>query len=319
MFGRDAHISTSQIFANSVQDDETTKEPTHEYVRKNIGRYQKIFDLARKNLRSSIIRQRHLYNKKTESFLPGDLVMLYHPTLPRGASSKFHNWWTGPHKIEAKINEVTYRIALKRKNGRKWNPAITIDRLRRYFSQDTIEDLDHTINEETYLDTDADGGDILAEANDEEPVETDEEDPVLDMETEAAQEVHKQRVQPPRAAKLRELKNYQRNFDVEKQCYFFKPPKGSKTNKIYRLNVHDILAANEMKFKKSLVDKPITFDTDSIESNLKSKGIDTNTKMVEKIATLTINFHKMNHENYDSELPYHKCKTIQNAAELLYH
>ena len=55
-----------------------------------------------------------------------DLVLLYNPVLTAGASQKFQRFWTGPHKIKKRINDVTYLLNVKKATNRNWNMAVTI-------------------------------------------------------------------------------------------------------------------------------------------------------------------------------------------------
>lgn len=76
---------------------------------------------AYKKSRESIIKQKEkskkYYDTKTQNkvFEPGNLVLLYDPTVKRGRSKKLKKPWLGPYKVLKKINEVNYLI----KKGRK--------------------------------------------------------------------------------------------------------------------------------------------------------------------------------------------------------
>ena len=85
-------MTASQLYSSNVTDPDA-EEPTTEFVKKNLALYQQAYSEARRNLRSSILTQQRTYNKKGHSYVPGELVLLFHPTLKKGESAKFHQFW----------------------------------------------------------------------------------------------------------------------------------------------------------------------------------------------------------------------------------
>ena len=53
-----------------------------------------------------------IYNRKIHgpTFKDGQKVLLYHPAIDVGTTSKFANPWKGPYVIEKCLNDVTFRI-----------------------------------------------------------------------------------------------------------------------------------------------------------------------------------------------------------------
>ena len=59
------------------------------------------------------------------------------------------------------INDVTYQIETEVKGGRKRNLAITTDRLKPYFSRDSIDDLTTAIDERQQQQSSDDDDDMI--------------------------------------------------------------------------------------------------------------------------------------------------------------
>ena len=116
----------SQLYAETLPSDDDDGNSLRTFVRNNLKHYQLSCEAARKNLRTAILRQKHVYQRNVTPFEVDDLVLLYNPVLAGGASQKFHRFWTGPHQIKKKINDVTYLLNVKKATNRNWNMAVTI-------------------------------------------------------------------------------------------------------------------------------------------------------------------------------------------------
>ena len=126
LFGRDPNIAMSQLYAETLPSDDDDGNSLRTFVRNNLKHYQLSCEAARKNLRTAILRQKHVYQRNVTPFEVDDLVLLYNPVLAGGVSQKFHRFWTGPHQIKKRINDVTYLLNVKKATNRNWNMAVTI-------------------------------------------------------------------------------------------------------------------------------------------------------------------------------------------------
>lgn len=129
LFGRDPNIAMSQLYAETLPSDDDNGNSLRTFVRDNLKHYQVSCASARKNLRTAILRQKHVYQRNVTPFEVDDLVLLYNPVLTPGTSQKFQRFWTGPHKIKKKINDVTYLLNVKKATNRNWNMAVTIGKI----------------------------------------------------------------------------------------------------------------------------------------------------------------------------------------------
>ena len=314
MFGRHPKVSTSQLYLSSMYDEEECEVEINEFVRSQMKTYQRIFNDARRNLRGSILKHQELYNQKVKTFEIGDLVLVYHPKLGQ-SGSKFHNFWSGPYRISKKINSVTYEVEMNKPGGRRWNPALTLDRLRKYYSRSSLGELDEILDEAEEWDDDDEDNIIVDIEEENELSSSPMEDPLLEVE-EDAEELKKPgkrtrtRVQPDRAVKITKLKSYSRIFNQEKQAYYLFPPQNSKNNTIYRLSVSQILMTKNIRQSKELYNNP-----QAVDVRINSKGVQT---IMDRVATLTKSFFQRNSDHYRGELPYHKVPKICDAARELF-
>ena len=145
LFGRDPSATLEQVHLDAATEGHEEDKEVHQFVRSQLDNYRKIFETARKNLRQSVIKHQRLYRKNVQPFEVGDLVLVYMPKLPPHTSKKLHRHWSGPYQISAVINSVTYRVAARRPGGRRYNPALTIDRLRKYYPREGLKDLDKVV------------------------------------------------------------------------------------------------------------------------------------------------------------------------------
>jgi hypothetical protein len=85
--------------------------------------------------RKSRQRNERLYNRKARlrNFHAGNLVYLYNPTVKPGLSRKFHQAWSGPYRITAKISDLNYEI-VDQKNKKQ---IVHVNRLKQAYNSDT--------------------------------------------------------------------------------------------------------------------------------------------------------------------------------------
>ena len=117
------------MYPNS-QENVTTD--IHEFVHNKQQAFQRAFELVRRNLNEKQKRQNATYHKKVHSptYKEGQKVLLYHPAIAVGTTSKFANPWKGPYVIENCWNDVTFRI--KEENSSK-QQIVHYDRLKPFF------------------------------------------------------------------------------------------------------------------------------------------------------------------------------------------
>ena len=86
-------------------------------------------ELVRRNLNEKQKRRNAIYNKKVHcpTKKEGQKVLLYHPAIAVGTTSKFASPWKGPYVIEKCLNDVTFRI--KEENSSK-QQIVHYDRLK---------------------------------------------------------------------------------------------------------------------------------------------------------------------------------------------
>ena len=118
MFGRRARLPidilygtnqpSSQIVSEFVSDMETTLEYAYRLVCDHIELKQD--------------RQKELYDRGRhgEFYNVKDSVLLHSSIVPRGASRKLHQPWTGSYKIVKKLANVTYRVQNCREDVIDW-------------------------------------------------------------------------------------------------------------------------------------------------------------------------------------------------------
>jgi transposase InsO family protein len=83
-----------------------------EYVHDLRERLQNAYEHVRTNLKIGAERQKRYYDvgTKSESYKEGDLVWLTNQSRRKGVCPKLQKKWLGPMIIEAKVNDVTYRL-----------------------------------------------------------------------------------------------------------------------------------------------------------------------------------------------------------------
>ena len=104
----------------------------HEFVYNKQQAFQQAFELVRRTLNEKQKRRNAIYNKKVHgpTYKEGQKVLLYHPAIVVGTTSKFASPWKGPYVIEKCLNDVTFRI--KEENSAK-QQIVHYDRLKPFF------------------------------------------------------------------------------------------------------------------------------------------------------------------------------------------
>ena len=104
----------------------------HEFVYNKQQALQRAFELVRRNLNEKQKRRNAIYNEKVlgPTYKEGQKILLYHPAIAVGTTSKFASHWKGPYVIEKSLNDVTIRI--KEENSSK-QQIVHYDRLKPFF------------------------------------------------------------------------------------------------------------------------------------------------------------------------------------------
>ena len=80
-----------------LSPQENTTTDIHEFVHNKQQAFQRAFELLRRNLNKKQKRRNAIYNKKVHGpTYEGQKVLLYHPAIAVGTTSKFASPWKGP-------------------------------------------------------------------------------------------------------------------------------------------------------------------------------------------------------------------------------
>ena len=95
---------------HNPQENETTD--IHEFVHNKEQAFRRAFELVQRNLKKKQKRRNATYNKKVHGpkYKEGQKILLYHPAIAVGTTSKFASPWKRPYVIEKCLNDVTFRI-----------------------------------------------------------------------------------------------------------------------------------------------------------------------------------------------------------------
>ena len=79
---------------------------------KHFNEFQRAFELVRRNLNGNQKRRNVIYKKKDHgpTYEQGQNVLLYHPSIAVGTTSKFASPWKAPDIIGKCLHDVTFRI-----------------------------------------------------------------------------------------------------------------------------------------------------------------------------------------------------------------
>ena len=118
MFGQQAHLPLDVMY----ETGRPTALNPGEYALVLQKQLRTAYDLVRKQLSQTHLRQQELYNHKVhgQPHKPGDLVWLHSSVARKGPRHKLCHQWTGPFRVIKQLSDATYRIqhALRR-NQRK--------------------------------------------------------------------------------------------------------------------------------------------------------------------------------------------------------
>ena len=130
VFGQDMSLPLDCMY-RKPQENETTD--IHEFVHNKQQAFQRAFELVRRNLNEKQKRSKAIYKKKVHgpTYKEEQKVLLYHPAIAVGTTSKFASPWKGPYVIEKCLNDVTFRI--KEENSLK-QQIVHYDRLKPFFA-----------------------------------------------------------------------------------------------------------------------------------------------------------------------------------------
>ena len=129
VFGQELSLPSDCMYPDPK---ENTMTDIHDFAHNKQQAIQRAFELVRRNLNEKQKRRNAIYNKKIHvpSYKEKQKVLLYHPAIAVGTTSKFANPWKGPYVIERCLNDVTFRI--KEENSSK-QPIVHYDRLKPFF------------------------------------------------------------------------------------------------------------------------------------------------------------------------------------------
>ena len=126
MFGRQARLPVDLMY--NIPMPEAAAEVS-EYASQLHQRFTSAYDSVRATMNTKQLRQKEQYDSRIhgKSLVPGDLVWLFNPALPRGQARKFRRPWVGPYRILDKLSVANYRIQHVFNNKRT---VVHFDRLR---------------------------------------------------------------------------------------------------------------------------------------------------------------------------------------------
>ena len=104
------------------------------YVGNLRHRLQEAYEVARENLGKGAERQKRYYYLGTmdEQYQVGDLVWLLNESQRKGKCPKLQRKWLGPMIVEAKVNNVTYKLRVSPTKTR----VVHFDKLKPYLAQE---------------------------------------------------------------------------------------------------------------------------------------------------------------------------------------
>lgn len=110
MFGRELQLPVD-IMYGAPPGRPTSNHP--QYVLDLQQSLEKAFARARHTTQTALKRQKTVYDgsiRRSTQFQPGDAVFLFSPVVPVGKSRKLHRYWSGPHRIDTVIDNITAQI-----------------------------------------------------------------------------------------------------------------------------------------------------------------------------------------------------------------
>ena len=121
-----------KLLKDSWMGEKASHHSLSEYVSKMRGRLHRACELAKENLEICQKRMKQRYDQKAvvREFLPGDKVMVLLPMLRSALQARY----SGPYRVERRVNDVNYVIATP--DRRKKSRLCHINMLKRYWERD---------------------------------------------------------------------------------------------------------------------------------------------------------------------------------------
>ena len=118
MFGREAKLPVDLMYGSNRIEERCATEYAHN-LREGL---QSAYALVREHCKAEHRRQKDIYDEKVHGkpFVPGELVWLHSPAVPRGQSRKLHLPWKGPLKVLERRGDCVYKIARPRGKKPQW-------------------------------------------------------------------------------------------------------------------------------------------------------------------------------------------------------
>ena len=141
MFGREAKLPVDLMYGSNRIEERCATEYAHN-LREGL---QSAYALVREHCKAEHRRQEDIYDEKVHGkpFVPGELVWLHSPAVPRGQSRKLHLPWKGPLKVLERRGDCVYKIARPRGKKPQW---VHFDRLKPYVGRDVHDQNDAADN-----------------------------------------------------------------------------------------------------------------------------------------------------------------------------
>ena len=166
VFGQELSLPLDCMYPNPQENEAIG---FHEFVHDKQQAFQRAIELVRRNLNEKQKRWNAIYNEKVHgpTYKEGQKLLLYHPVIAFGTTSKFASLWKGPYVVENCSNDVTFRIKEENSSKQKF---VHYDRLKPVFEPprtsnvptrnkptnfqdraDTHKHIDGTLNHDDFL------------------------------------------------------------------------------------------------------------------------------------------------------------------------
>ena len=109
IFEQELSLPLDCIYRNPQKNSITN---IHEFVHNKQQAFRRAFELVRRSLNEKEKRRNAIYNKKFHglTYKKGQKILLHHPAIAIGTTSKFARPWKRPYVMEKGLNDVTFRI-----------------------------------------------------------------------------------------------------------------------------------------------------------------------------------------------------------------
>ena len=103
----------------------------NDYADTLVERLRAAYQMVSDHFRIQVERMKKNYNKrvKQQEFLPGMFVWYYYPRKYSQRSQKWSKFYTGPYRIQKRLNDVNFVI---KKTPKSKSFVVHIDKLRSY-------------------------------------------------------------------------------------------------------------------------------------------------------------------------------------------